>query len=124
MAAPDAVFLGFIANSLPAASAQGIVVYHFLARLSAPNSYSPHRAFSVNFSGTSSFYTTLINNGVPTHPGVNVQVIFNANGLTVSSLRVTGVGNGGVAAVSAPPNFDKNGVNGVVHIIDRLLLPQ
>lgn len=115
LAAPDAVFFGFIANLLPATSAQGIVLYHILGV----------RAFSVNFPTTATFFPTLLNGGIPTHPGVSVQSFFKPSAPTVDSIKVLGVGNGGVPATSKPPtNFDKNAVNGVVHIIDRLLLPQ
>lgn len=120
LAAPDAVFFGFIRTSLPAQSAQGIVLYHILGV----------RAFSVNFSATPTLYPTLLNNGIPTHPGVNVQSIFAANGLTVTSIKVIGLGTlppggapfSGPAATSTA--FDRNAVNGVVHVIDRVLLPQ
>jgi uncharacterized surface protein with fasciclin (FAS1) repeats len=114
-AAPDAIFFGFINSSLPIASAQGIVLYHFMGV----------RAFGVNFSSTPAFYPTLLNGGIPTHPGVNVQSFFKTGGLIVDSMKVVGVANGGLVATAKPAtNFDKLAVNGVVHIIDRLLLPQ
>jgi hypothetical protein len=114
-AAPDAVFFGFIRTSFPATSAQGIVVYHLMGK----------RAFSVNFPPTPAFFPTLLNGGIPTHPGVNVQSFFASTGLSVDSMKVTGIGNGGLPATAKPAStFDRNGVNGVLHIIDRLLLPQ
>jgi uncharacterized surface protein with fasciclin (FAS1) repeats len=114
LAAPDAVFFGFIRTSFPATSAQGIVLYHIMGV----------RAFSVNFPSTATFFPTLLNGGVPTHPGVSVQSFFKTGGLSVDSIKVLGVANGGIPATSKPPsNFDKNAVNGVVHIIDKVLLP-
>jgi hypothetical protein len=114
LAAPDAVFFGFIRTSFPATSAQGIVLYHIMGV----------RAFSVNFPSTATFFPTLLNGGVPTHPGVSVQSFFKTGGLSVDSIKVLGVVNGGIPATSKPPsNFDKNAVNGVVHIIDKVLLP-
>lgn len=114
-AAPDASFFGFIRTSFPAQNAQGIVLYHILGT----------RAFSVNFSPTMTFYPTLLNGGIPSHPGVGVQAFFASSGLSVDSLKVLGVGNGGFPATSKPAsNFDKHAVNGVVHIIDMVLLPQ
>lgn len=114
LAAPDAVFFGFIRTSLPATSAQGIVVYHIMGT----------RAFSVNFPATPTLFPTLLNGGIPAHPGVSVQSFFKAGGLTVDSMKVIGAANGGNPATSKPPsNFDKNAVNGIVHIIDRVLLP-
>jgi hypothetical protein len=120
LTAPDAVFFGFISTSLSATSAQGIVLYHILGT----------RAFSVNFPATATLFPTLLNGGIPTHPGVMVQSIFAANGLSVTSIKVTGLGTlppggtpfSGPAATSTA--FDRNAVNGVVHIIDRVLLPQ
>ena len=111
--APDAVFIGFINNFLPVQSARGIVVYHLM----------PYRAFSVNFPTTGAFFPTLLNGAIPAHPGVKVQATF-IGGFGVA-LQVTGAGNGGNPALStAPTNLDKNAVNGVEHIIDRVLLPQ
>ncbi|MBA2248707.1 MAG: fasciclin domain-containing protein [Chitinophagaceae bacterium] len=111
--APNAVFVGFINTSIPARTAQGLVAYHFMGV----------RAFSVNFPTTAAYFPTLLNGAIPSHPGVLVQAtIIGGFG---AALTVTGVGNGGLPAVStAPVNLDKNAVNGVVHVIDRLLLPQ
>ena len=114
LAAPDAVFIGFINNFLPAQTARGIVVYHIMGV----------RAFSVNFPTVPTYFPTLLNLGIPSHPGVQVQSFFNA-GMGVDSMKVYGVGNGGAAATSKPQtNFDKIATNGVVHIIDKVLLPQ
>lgn len=117
-------------STLTAATIRGIVVYHFLATLTA-GSYQPNiRAFSVNFSATPTFYTTLVNNGVAVHPGINVQSIFAANGLSVTSMKVLGYGTippGGTPYSSPAATstvFDKHGINGVYHIIDKVLLPQ
>lgn len=100
-------------NAFPVQTARAIAVYHIM----------PYRAFSVNFPTTATFFPTLLNGGIPTHPGVKVQATFI--GGFGAALQVTGVGNGGVAANSfAPANLDKNAVNGVEHIIDRVLLPQ
>ena len=113
IAAPDAVFIGFINNFVSPRVAQGLVAYHFMGT----------RAFSVNFPATEAFFPTLLNRAIPIHPGVKVQSFFT--GPVVDSIKVTGVGNGGVAATSKPAsNFDKNAVNGIIHIIDRVLLPQ
>ncbi|MEO5984792.1 MAG: hypothetical protein ABIP80_04760, partial [Ferruginibacter sp.] len=63
------------------------------------------------------------NASVSVHPGVSVQSFFT--GLSVDSMKVIGLGNGGVAATSKPATtFDKHGVNGVVHLINMVLRPQ
>lgn len=110
LAAPDQVFIDFINNFIPVQTARGIVVYHILGT----------RAFAANLPTTPTFIPTLLNGAVPTHPGVQVQTTFT--GPFATALTVTGVGNGGVA--SNVTGLDKLAVNGVVHIIDRVLLPQ
>ena len=112
-AAPDAVFAGFISTNLPVANAQGIVAYHIL----------PTKAFSVNFPATAAITPTLVPPAL--NPGVSVQAFFT--GPFVDSLKVLGLApsNGGIPATSKPSsNFDKNAVNGVLHAIDKVLLPQ
>ena len=61
-----------------------------------------------------------VNSAIPTHPGVLVQSTFT--GPFATSLTVTGVGNLGIP--SNVITLDKNAVNGVVHVIDGVLLPQ
>lgn len=112
----DPRYSGFINGSLPTLNAQGIVLYHFLGV----------RAFSVNFSSAAAPYPTLV-------PGANVSVqsFFKPSNLAVvDSMKIIGNGNFG-QPTAAPPatskpasNFDKFVINGVVHIIDRVLQPQ
>jgi Secreted and surface protein containing fasciclin-like repeats len=110
LAAPDQVFIDFINNFVPVQTAQGIVAYHILGT----------RAFAANLPEAATYIPTLVNLAVPSHPGVQVQSSFT--GPFATGLKVTGVGNGGVA--SNVIVLDKNAVNGVLHIIDRVLLPQ
>jgi uncharacterized surface protein with fasciclin (FAS1) repeats len=104
LAAPDATFLAFIANTLPVASARGVVAYHLLGS----------RAFSVNLPLTTSTITTLV--GAAPAPQLTVD-------RTNPTPRLLGAANG-------PGNYsnftatDRLGVNGVLHVIDRVLLPQ
>jgi uncharacterized surface protein with fasciclin (FAS1) repeats len=109
-AAPDEVFVSFVSTMLPVRNARGIVAYHIMG----------DRAFSVNFPNTPTFFPTLLNGAIPQHPGVQVQASFT--GPFGTGLKVTGVGNGGMAATALP--FDKTAVNGVLHVIDKVLLPQ
>ncbi|MEO5889519.1 MAG: fasciclin domain-containing protein [Ferruginibacter sp.] len=115
---------------LPAASVRGILAYHILASNSS-GSYKPDiRVFSVNFKATNppGFVKTLVNGAVAAHPGILVQPTFT--GPAVTSLKFTGLGTfppggtfySGTAATAV--SMDKHAVNGVLHIIDNVLLPQ
>jgi hypothetical protein len=126
-------------NLLPVASVQGILAYHIFAS-NATGSFLPsERYFSVNFPSTASFIKTLVNSssapGASLHPGVRVQATFVGPSATAISFGGYGsLPSGGVASSNAPytgpvANLvagagDKNAVNGVMHIINRVLLPQ
>jgi uncharacterized surface protein with fasciclin (FAS1) repeats len=97
-------------SMLPVATARAIVAYHLMGV----------RAFSVNMPATPTFIPTLVNVSAPTHPGVNIAATVLGPGAV--TFTVTGVGNGGAAATVV--TRDLNAVNGVVHRIDRVLLPQ
>ena len=100
-------------NAFPVQTARAIAAYHIM----------PYRAFSVNFPTTATFFPTLLNGAITAHLGVKVQATLI--GGFGAALQITGVGNGGLPANSfAPANLDKNAVNGVEHIIDKVLLPQ
>ena len=118
----------FSTNNVTTALVKGILAYHFLAT-NAGLGFQPNiRAFSVNFSSTLSPYTTLVNIVVAVHPGIMAQATFT--GPFVTSLKFTGLGTfpqGGVPYSGAPANavkIDQHAVNGVYHIIDKVLLPQ
>lgn len=115
---------------LPASSVRGIVAYHLLAS-KASGAYTPDiRVFSVNFqpSNPPGFVKTLVNAGVDAHPGIMVQPTFT--GPVVSELKFTGLGTfppGGPpysGAAALVVSKDNHAVNGVLHIIDKVLLPQ
>lgn len=110
LAAPEQVFIDFITNMVPVETAAGMMAYHIL----------PARNYAHNFPTTATFIPTALNAVVAAHPGVQVQSTFT--GPFATALTVMGVGNGGVA--SNVTGLDKNAVNGVVHIIDQVLLPQ
>jgi uncharacterized surface protein with fasciclin (FAS1) repeats len=112
---------------LPASLVRGILAYHFLASNSS-GSYTPDiRVFSVNIGAIPRFIKTLVNAGFA-HPGILVQSSFT--GPFVTSLKFTGLGTfppGGAPYSGAPAiavAFDKHAVNGVLHVIDKVLLPQ
>ena len=111
--APVANFSAFI-GSLPIATVKGIVVYHVLGR----------RAFSVNLPTTAISSPTLLNGAVPTHPGVSVVATFTTIpgfGTVAATATVKGVVN---ATASNITNRDNHYLNGVLHVIDQVLLPQ
>ncbi|HVG13547.1 MAG TPA: fasciclin domain-containing protein [Chitinophagaceae bacterium] len=96
--------------ALPVTTVRGIIVYHILGA----------RAFSVNMPTVAARIPTLLNGGVPAHPGLTVQAGFT--GPFVTSFRATGAANGGVASNVVVQ--DLHATNGVYHKIDRVLLPQ
>jgi uncharacterized surface protein with fasciclin (FAS1) repeats len=61
------------------------------------------------------FSTNLVNGNVPTAQGGNVSINLG------TGVQVTGLGNGGTAANVVLPNVVAT--NGVIHAIDRVLLP-
>jgi hypothetical protein len=132
--APTATFIGFLNNPafVTAATVRGILAYHFFAT-NPTGSYLPNvRVFSVNFPATPTFMKTLVNGGVAAHPGILSQPFFT--GPVADSVRFTGLGTfppggpaySGAAATSRRTNgtLDRHAVNGVFHVIDRVLLPQ
>jgi uncharacterized surface protein with fasciclin (FAS1) repeats len=104
LAAPDATFLAFINANIPVATARGVVAYHMLGS----------RAYSVNLPLTTSTITTLV--GAPPFPQLTVD-------RTTATPRLLGAANG-AGNFSNFTATDRNAVNGVIHVIDRVLLPQ
>ncbi|MEI9956612.1 MAG: hypothetical protein WDM90_10000 [Ferruginibacter sp.] len=124
---------GFYA--LPVATVRGVVAYHILASANT-GSYKPDvRAFSVNFSSapgtfpnTTGYVKTLVNGSAATHPGIKAQATFT--GPFVTALKFTGLGTfppGGGPYTGTAANataWDRMALNGVLHVIDGVLLPQ
>jgi hypothetical protein len=114
-------------NNVSTALIKGIVAYHFLAS-NTTGSYKPDiRVFSVNVPSTPAFVKTLVNGGVPAHPGVLAAATFG--GPVTTAVTFAGAGTfppGGTAFSQAANVIDKDnhGANGVLHIIDRVMLPQ
>lgn len=111
--APVATFSNFM-GTLPITTVKGIVVYHVLGT----------RAFSVNIPTTATSSPTLLNTVVPTHPGVSVVATFTTIpgfGTVAATATVKGVAN---ATPSNITNRDNHYLNGVLHVINQVLLPQ
>lgn len=119
-------------NNVSTLQVKGIVAYHLLASLTASTTtpYQPNiRVFSNNIPATPTFVKTLVNNSLAIHPGVMAQATYT--GPSVTALKFTGYGTGTVppgapfsGAAANGVTLDKLAVNGVYHIIDKVLLPQ
>jgi hypothetical protein len=115
--------------AIPASTVRGIVAYHVLA--SGTTSIVPNiRVFSVNVPGAPAFVKTLVNGSVAAHPGVNAVAAYTAGNPFPTSVQFRGLGtlpSGGTPYSGPAANVvlaDRHSVNGVFHIIDRVLLPQ
>lgn len=105
-------------GSLTAQAVKGILVYHILGV----------RAFTNNFPTTQANFPTLLNGAIAAHPGLGLKVTFT--GPFVSAASVKGLGNATGANIMINPtpapngSSDQNYLNGSLHIIDQVLLPQ
>jgi len=117
-------------GAVPASTVKGIVAYHLFASLttSTTTPYQPNiRVFSNNVPAAGIFVKTLVNGSIAAHPGVLAQATYL--GPAVTSLKFSSYGTfpPGGAPFSYTANaltMDKHAVNGVYHIIDKVLLPQ
>lgn len=97
---------------------KGIIVYHILGE----------RAFSVNLPPAAAWYPTLLNTAIPNHPGVSIQATFGPTGVTAATIQ--GVGNSSASNILINPTpapggtSDQHYINGTLHKIDQVLLPQ
>ncbi|MEP6584537.1 MAG: fasciclin domain-containing protein [Ginsengibacter sp.] len=115
-------------NNISTAQVRGIIAYHFLATDQGAGFQPNIRVFSVNFSSSPSFATTLVNSSFGPHPGILVNATFT--GPFVTNLTFTGLGTfppGGApysGAAATAVSLDNHAVNGVYYVIDKVLLPQ
>ncbi len=114
-------------GDLSAATVRGILAYHLLAT-NPTGAYQPNiRVFSVNIPGTPTAIKTLVNSGVAAHPGVLAQSTFTGpvvSNLTFASYGTFPPGGAPFSYVATAVGRDRHAVNGVFHIIDKVLLPQ
>ncbi len=113
-----------LANALTPQTVKGIVVYHVLGK----------RAFTNNFPTVETAYPTLLNTVLTSHPGVKLTATFNPPFPFVRQAQVKDVYTNSPAAniiINTNPltpdpfgTSDQNFVNGVLHKIDAVLLPQ
>lgn len=107
---------------------RGLLAYHLLAAADNAGDYKPsERWFSNDFKSAPTFYKTLVNSGVATHPGILINPVY-ANPYTISKVTFTGTYSlvpgepyAGPAAESI--SKDNHAVNGVYYVINQVLLP-
>ncbi len=106
--------------------AKGIVVYHILS--SQSGTYAPPgiRVFSVNMPTTGTAVKTLLNSAIAAHPGLVLQATFTGPVVTAATVKGAANATASNIIISAPPTFthDLHYVNGIIHKIDQVLLPQ
>lgn len=107
-----------LASVLTPTTVKGIVVYHILG----------NRAFSVNLPGTAANFPTLLNGGIPAHPGVTLQATLGLTGVTAATVK--GAANPTASNILINPTPAPGGtsdqlyINGIIHKIDQVLRPQ
>jgi uncharacterized surface protein with fasciclin (FAS1) repeats len=111
-------------GSLTAQTVKGILVYHILGK----------RAYTNNMPTTATAFPTLLNTVITSHPGVKLSATINPPNPFVASATVKDVYNNSPAAniiINASPltpeplgTSDQEYINGVLHKIDAVLLPQ
>lgn len=115
-------------NNVSTAQIRGIMAYHFLAAEVAPAVFQPaYRAFSVNFPSTAIFVKTLVNAAFAPHPGIRATATYAGpfvSALTWGSFGSFPPGGAPFSYVANTVGLDRHAVNGIFHIIDKVLLPQ
>jgi uncharacterized surface protein with fasciclin (FAS1) repeats len=116
-------------NNVTTEQVRGVVAYHLLAS-NKTGSFKPDiRTFSVNVPTTPALVKTLVNSSATgaAHPGVRAVATYSPIGYT-TSVTFTGFAalTGGAPFSDTPANVvekDVNTVNGVLHVIDRVMVP-
>ena len=121
LAATPAVFSNpALFGALTAQTVRGVVVYHVFT----------NRAFTNNFPTTATNYPTVLNSVVATHPGLGLTATFTPPNPFAATATVKGLVNATAANIfinNLPePNgtSDQHYLNGVLHVINQVLLPQ
>lgn len=111
-------------GALTAQTVKGILVYHILGK----------RAYTNNMPTSATAFPTLLNTVITSHPGVKLSATINPPNPFVASATVKDVYDNSPAAniiINASPltpepfgTSDQEYINGVLHKIDAVLLPQ
>jgi len=124
---PDVFFNPALAAVLTPTTVKGIVVYHLLAE-PFEDDFQGIRVFSNNIPSSEVNSYTLLNTAIPVHPGVTLKATYGFNG--VIAITAKGLGNPTAANVQINPTpapggtSDQHYINGTLHKIDQVLLPQ
>ena len=128
LASTPAVFSNpALASVLTPQTVAGIVVYHLLAMQNG-TTFQGIRAFSVNIPSTETSSFTLLNSAIAAHPGIILKATYGFAG--VIAITAKGLGNATAAQVQINPTpapggtSDQHYINGTLHKIDQVLLPQ
>ena len=124
---PDVFFNPALAGVLTPTAVAGIVVYHILAE-PFEDDFQGIRVFSNNIPTSEVNSFTLLNSFVSVHPGVTLKSFYGVNG--IAAITAKGLANPTAANVQINPTpapggtSDQHYINGVLHKIDQVLLPQ
>ena len=113
-----------LASALTPTVVKGLLVYHIVSAQTAPFKPAGIRVFSVNMPTTATDVKTLLNTVFAPHPGVKVQASFASPAPGISVVTASTVKGAANATASNVVAKDIHCVNGVVHKIDQVLLPQ
>lgn len=118
---PDVFNNSLLFGILTPQTVKGILVYQILGT----------RVFTNNFPTVYSYIPTLLNSAIPLHPGIGIRAVFGAPFVTSATVR--GDGNATASNIIINPSplipdplgtSDQQYLNGVLHKIDQVLLPQ
>jgi len=117
-----------LAAVLTPTTVKGIVVYHLLATKTGATSFPGIRVFSNNIPSTETNSFTLLNGAIAPHPGVTLKATYGFAG--VIAITAKGLGNATASNVQINPTpapggtSDQHYINGTLHKIDQVLIPQ
>lgn len=129
---PDVFKNPALATVLTPQTVAGLVVYHLLGTKtnSTTSPFQGIRVFSVNIPSNETNSFTLLNNapGYEDHSGVTLKATFGFSG--VIAITAKGLGNATASNIQINPtpapagSSDQHYINGTLHKIDQVLLPQ
>jgi uncharacterized surface protein with fasciclin (FAS1) repeats len=116
-----------LASQLTPTTVKGILVYHLLTG-KVGSTFQGIRVFSNNIPSSDVNSFTLLNTVIAAHPGVTLKATYGFSG--VIAITAKGLGNATASNVAINPTpapggtSDQHYINGTLHKIDQVLLPQ